>query len=86
MNLVFWRDAGERALRAAAASAAPLIAAAQLALFSLDWEHVLESAAGAAVFSLVMSLAGAKVSGSPSLIPAAKNVNGPPLQPAEFAQ
>jgi Putative lactococcus lactis phage r1t holin len=66
----FWKGAGERALKSFAGFAVTLFGAGPLDVLHTDWEHVLGLSAGAAVVSLLMSLASAQVgtAGSPSLV------------------
>jgi N-acetyl-anhydromuramyl-L-alanine amidase AmpD len=66
----FWKDAAERAVKAFAGSALTLFGAGPLDVLHIDWESTLSLSAGAAVVSLLMSLASSQIGapGSPSLV------------------
>lgn len=62
MTAVFWRRAGERALRAAAACLSSLLILSTFdPLDLLDWRAALVAAAMAGVVSLLLSIAGSQV-------------------------
>lgn len=66
----FWKDAAERAVKAFAGAALTLFGAGPLDVLHIDWESTLSLSAGAAVVSLLMSLASSQIGtpGSPSLV------------------
>lgn len=57
----FWRDATERAVRAAAASFGAVLGADSAGLLGVDWPGALSVAGGAGLLSLVLSIAAGKV-------------------------
>lgn len=74
-NVSFWKDAGIRAGKTVVQAAAPLVAAGQAHLFSLDWSHVAEVSLGAGLLSLLMSVGGDSVA-SAKVARATKGVLG----------
>lgn len=66
----FWKATAERAVKAFAGAALTLFGAGPLNVLSIDWETTLGLSAGAAVVSLLLSLASSQVgiSGTPSLV------------------
>jgi hypothetical protein len=66
----FWKDSAERAVKAFAGAALTLFGAGPLDVLHIDWESTLSLSAGAAVVSLLMSLASSQIGtpGSPSLV------------------
>ena len=68
----FWKDAGERAVKTFAQAFLALFGAGAVDLLSVDWRADLSVSGGAALLSLLTSLASAKVKvgepDSPSLV------------------
>jgi hypothetical protein len=65
----FWRFALERAIKTFAQTALALLGAGALNVLTVDWSQALGVSAGAAVLSILTSVASAGVSGgSPSLV------------------
>jgi hypothetical protein len=65
----FWKSAVERAVKTFAQTALALFGAGALDVLTADWQQVLGVSAGAAVLSVLTSVASASVSGgSPSLV------------------
>lgn len=57
----FWRDTAERAVRTFAQSALATMGVGAVNVLTVDWQGVLGVGAGAAVISLLMSLASERV-------------------------
>jgi hypothetical protein len=66
----FWKDSAERAAKAFAGAAITLFGAGPLDVLHIDWQSTLSLSAGAAVVSLLMSVASSQIGtpGSPSLV------------------
>jgi hypothetical protein len=56
----FWKDAGERAIRAAAAALAAVLGSGYAGVLDVPWYGALSAAGLAGVLSLVLSLAASK--------------------------
>jgi hypothetical protein len=74
VTVSFWRAAGERAAKSFAGAALTLFGAGPLDVLHIDWESTLSLSAGAAVVSVLMSLASSQIGtpGSPSLLKGAQ--------------
>jgi len=66
----FWLQAGERAVKTFAQTAVALIGAGVLNVLTTDWQQLIGVSLGAAVLSILTSVASAKVhdDDSPSLV------------------
>lgn len=76
----FWRDALERAIRAAAAAALATIGTDGLGLLRVGWLAALTTAALAGLASLLLSLVGGRFAGdpgTPSLLPSVPQPTAP---------
>lgn len=69
-TIQFWREAAERAIKSAAGGALLVIGADQASVLTLDFANVAGFAGGAALISLLMSLASSPFGtpGTPSLV------------------
>lgn len=67
----FWVDSAERAIRTFAQALIAVLGAGAVNILTTDWTQALSVAAGAALLSLLMSIAssGVGIKGSPSLLP-----------------
>lgn len=66
----FWRHAAERAVKTAAQTAVALVGAGAVDVLAVDWQQVGSVSAGAALVSVLTSVASAGASGddTPSLV------------------
>jgi hypothetical protein len=65
----FWVFALERSIKTAAQTALALVGAGALNVLTADWQQIVGVSVGAAVLSILTSVASARVSGgSPSLV------------------
>ena len=70
-TIAFWRAAAERALKTAAQVLLVFLGADVVNVFKVDWGHALGITLGAALLSVLMSMASAQVGpekGTPSLV------------------
>lgn len=64
-TVLFWKAAAERAIKTAAQAAVVLIGADMVDVLTLDWVHVASLSAGAAVVSVLTSIASSAISSQP---------------------
>lgn len=69
----FWEDAAERAVRTFAQALLAILGAGAVNIMTVDWVQALSVAVGAAILSILTSVAssGVGAKGSPSLLPEA---------------
>jgi len=69
----FWEDAAERAVRTFAQALIAILGAGAVNIMTVDWAQALSVSAGAAIISLLMSIAssGIGAKGTPSVLPEA---------------
>jgi len=70
LSATFWKRAAERAIKTAAQTAVALLGAGAVDVLTLDWQALGSVAVGAALVSVLTSVASAQVAeqGDPSLV------------------